>query len=174
MDKALYLALGNGFTNKRIDVNTGTKAANDGDSAQFLFLARAVLAGYTCSNVDVRSSRYDAVIDFNGHLLRVQVKGIKETSKESPILLFDEEKFIRETADDAISRLSKKDKKALLDNPDPLYHHFGYGMYIRNRYIHNKKLGVLAMDKDGLSTQIVEEVIKRLLKEGNTDRWTLG
>ena len=97
-----------------------------------------------------------------------------DLEKESPILLFDEEKFIRETASDAISRLSKKDKKALLDNPDPLYHHFGYGMYIRNRYIHNKKLGVLAMDKDGLSTQIVEEVIKRLLKEGNTDRWTLG
>ena len=76
MDKAAYLALANGFTNNRNDMDTGTKAANDGDSAQFLFLARAILAGYNCSNVDVRSSRYDAVIDYNGHLLRVQVKGI--------------------------------------------------------------------------------------------------
>ena len=80
VDKALYLALANGFTNKQIDVNTGTKVANEGDSAQFLFLARAVLAGYTCSNVDVRSSRYDAVIDYEGHLLRVQIKGISGTS----------------------------------------------------------------------------------------------
>lgn len=79
MDKAAYLALANGFTNNRIDMNTGTKAANDGDSAQFLFLARAILAGYNCSNVDVRSSRYDAVIDYDGHLLKVQVKGISGT-----------------------------------------------------------------------------------------------
>ena len=80
VEKALYLALANGFTNKRIDISTGTKMANEGDSAQFLFLARAVLAGYTCSNVDVRSSRYDAVIDYNGHLLRVQIKGISGNS----------------------------------------------------------------------------------------------
>lgn len=80
VEKALYLALANGFTKKAIDVETGTKVANEGDSAQFLFLARAILAGYTCSNVDVRSSRYDAVIDYEGHLLRVQVKGISGTT----------------------------------------------------------------------------------------------
>ena len=80
IEKALYLVLANGFINKRIDVNTGTKVANEGDSAQFLFLARAVLAGYTCSNVDVRSARYDAVIDYEGHLLRVQIKGISGPS----------------------------------------------------------------------------------------------
>lgn len=80
VEKGLYLALANGFTNRRIDISTGTKVANEGDSAQFLFLARAVLAGYNCSNVDVRSSRYDAVIDYNGHLLRVQIKGISGKS----------------------------------------------------------------------------------------------
>ena len=80
VEKAMYLALANGFTNRQIDIITGTKVANEGDSAQFLFLARAVLAGYTCSNVDVRSSRYDAIIDYNGHLLKVQVKGISGTS----------------------------------------------------------------------------------------------
>ena len=41
-----------------------------------MFLARAILAGYNCSNVDVRSSRYDAVIDYNGKLLRIQIKGV--------------------------------------------------------------------------------------------------
>lgn len=79
-DKALYLALSMGFTNRRFDINTGTKVANEGDSAQFLFLARAVLAGYTCSNVDVRSSRYDAIIDYEGKLLKVQIKGISGNS----------------------------------------------------------------------------------------------
>lgn len=54
--------------------------ANSGDSAQFLFLSRAILAGYNCSNVDVRSSRYDAIIDFQGVLLKVQVKGISDSS----------------------------------------------------------------------------------------------
>ncbi len=50
--------------------------ANAGDSAEFIFVARAILAGFNCSSVDVRSSRYDAIIDYNKKLLRVQIKGI--------------------------------------------------------------------------------------------------
>lgn len=57
-------------------VNQGTKRSNEGDAAQFLFVARAILAGFSCSNVDVRTSPYDAVIDFENYLLRVQIKGI--------------------------------------------------------------------------------------------------
>ena len=75
------------------------------------------------------------------------------------------DEFINETVEAALSELSEEDKKALLDNPDPLDHHFGYGMYIRNRYIHGKKHGLIAMDKDSLSAQIVEEIIKRLQEE---------
>ena len=41
-----------------------------------LFVARAILAGFNASNVDVRSSRYDAIVDFNDMLLRIQIKGI--------------------------------------------------------------------------------------------------
>ena len=74
--KVLYIALNNGFILNRDDAEEGIMTSNAGDSAQFLFLARAILAGYNCSNVDVRSSRYDAVIDKDGHLFRVQVKGI--------------------------------------------------------------------------------------------------
>ena len=77
----------------------------------------------------------------------------------------DPDEFINETVEAALSELSEEDKKALLDNPDPLDHHFGYGMYIRNRYIHGKKHGLIAMDKDSLSAQIVEEIIKRLQEE---------
>ncbi|EAI8238366.1 hypothetical protein CT045_06725 [Campylobacter upsaliensis] len=29
-----------------------------------------------CESVDVRSSRYDAIVDYNGTLLRIQIKGI--------------------------------------------------------------------------------------------------
>ena len=79
-EKAMYLAFRNGFTFNRNHMEDGVMAANAGDSAQFLFLARAILAGYNCSNVDVRSSRYDAVIDKNGRLFRVQVKGISNSS----------------------------------------------------------------------------------------------
>lgn len=33
-------------------------------------------AGFNASSVDVRSSRYDAIVDYNGTLLRIQIKGI--------------------------------------------------------------------------------------------------
>lgn len=70
------LALDGGYQKKKVDVSSGTRRANEGDAAQFLFLARAILSGFNCSNVDVRASSYDAVIDFDTFLLRVQVKGI--------------------------------------------------------------------------------------------------
>lgn len=80
VSKSLYMALRNGFSLNINDMESGVMTANAGDSAQFLFLARAILAGYNCSNVDVRSSRYDAVIDQQGKLFRVQIKGISDNS----------------------------------------------------------------------------------------------
>lgn len=74
--KTLYVSLKNGFTENLTNVNFGVMVANAGDASEFLFVARAILAGYNCSSVDVRSSRYDAIIDFKGTLLRVQIKGI--------------------------------------------------------------------------------------------------
>jgi hypothetical protein len=59
------------------------RVANEGDSAQFFFVARAMLAGFNCSNVDVRSSRYDAIVDFNSKLIKIQVKGITAGSNIS-------------------------------------------------------------------------------------------
>lgn len=80
IEKALYIALRNGFSLNINNVEEGVMTANAGDSAQFLFLARAILAGYNCSNVDVRSSRYDAIIDYKGRLFKIQVKGISGTT----------------------------------------------------------------------------------------------
>ena len=80
VEKALYVALRNGFSLNINNVEEGVMTANAGDSAQFLFLARAILAGYNCSNVDVRSSRYDAIIDYKGKLFKIQIKGISGTT----------------------------------------------------------------------------------------------
>ena len=76
IDKALYLASLNGFPVNINDIESGVMTANAGDSAEFIFVARAILAGFNCSSVDVRSSKYDAIIDFEQTLLRVQIKGI--------------------------------------------------------------------------------------------------
>ena len=76
IEKSLFIAMTNGFTTNINHINSGIMTANAGDSAEFIFVARAILAGFNCSSVDVRSSRYDAIIDYNNKLLRVQIKGI--------------------------------------------------------------------------------------------------
>lgn len=76
----------NGGFSQNIQFNeAGLKNANEGDSSQFLFVSRAILAGFNCSNVDLRSSKYDAVIDYNGEILRVQVKGRKSERDSIPL-----------------------------------------------------------------------------------------
>jgi len=76
IEKSLYIAMTNGFSTNINHIESGVMTANAGDSAEFIFVARAILAGFNCSSVDVRSSRYDAIIDYNDKLLRVQIKGI--------------------------------------------------------------------------------------------------
>lgn len=83
LEKQYDFIFTNGFPSNILNINTGVMTANAGDSAQFLFLARAILAGYNCSNVDVRSSRYDAVVDFNNVLLRIQIKGVSSSNSIS-------------------------------------------------------------------------------------------
>jgi len=78
--KSTILLRQNGFSNNIVNVESGVQTANAGDSAQFLFVSRAILAGFNCSNVDVRSSRYDAVIDYKGLIFKVQIKGISGTT----------------------------------------------------------------------------------------------
>ena len=80
----LFFSLQRGFPVNIENINSGVMVANAGDSHQFLFLARAILAGFNCSNVDVRSSRYDAIVDYKDQLFKVQIKGIQsDTSRIS-------------------------------------------------------------------------------------------
>ncbi|HIP62410.1 MAG TPA: hypothetical protein EYG98_07610 [Sulfurovum sp.] len=76
LEKSLYITMTNGFPVNINNIKTGVMTANAGDSAEFIFVARAILAGFNCSSVDVRSSRYDAIIDYDNKLLRVQIKGM--------------------------------------------------------------------------------------------------
>ncbi len=76
LQKSLYIALNNGWSTNINHINSGIMTANAGDSAEFIFVARAILAGFNASSVDVRSSRYDAIVDYEGRLLRIQIKGI--------------------------------------------------------------------------------------------------
>lgn len=77
-----YWLLNMGFSQNITNEVKGQDIANQGDSAQFIFVGRAILAGFNCSNVDVRSSSYDAIIstpNSNGkasNLKTVQIKGI--------------------------------------------------------------------------------------------------
>ena len=78
LKRFLPLILTNGFAKNMTNVDSGIMVANAGDSAQFLFIARSILAGFDSSNVDVRSSRYDCIVDYKGEIFKVQVKGISD------------------------------------------------------------------------------------------------
>lgn len=78
ISRFLPLILSNGFPANITNVDSGIMVANAGDSAQFIFIARAILAGFDSSNVDVRSSRYDCIVDYKKRIFRVQVKGISQ------------------------------------------------------------------------------------------------
>ena len=46
------------------------------------------------------------------------------------------EEFIRDVAYDCFDNMSDKNKKCIIDNPYTFDYHFGYALYIRNKYIH--------------------------------------
>ena len=56
-----------------------------------------------------------------------------------------------------------------MENPHPVMHHFGYGMYIRNRYIHGKHLGFEFSNPDELSWKVIEKIIRRIHEENGKD-----
>lgn len=84
--QSMYWMLNMGFGQNLTNEIKGQDVANAGDSAQLFFVGRAILAGFNCSNVDVRSSSYDAIISrpnstgSASNLKTVQIKGIKPGS----------------------------------------------------------------------------------------------
>ena len=76
----LFHILNNGFPINIQGINSGIMNSNAGDSGEHFFVARAILAGFDASVVDVRTSSYDAIIDINGRLLKVQIKSFDSDS----------------------------------------------------------------------------------------------
>lgn len=75
IEQFLPYILRDGFDQDFVGLEIGTNSSNEGDGAEHLFVAKAMIAGFNCSVVDIASSKYDAVIeDKNGDLLKVQVK----------------------------------------------------------------------------------------------------
>ncbi len=57
----------------------GINNSNQGTGAEHIFVAKAMIAGFNASKVDVGSSGYDAIIeDKSGKLLKVQVKSFSD------------------------------------------------------------------------------------------------
>jgi len=79
----------------------------------------------------------------------------------------DEKAFIEDVARKCVASLSEKDKQAFRDDPDPINYHFGYGMYIRNKYIHGKAFpnNLFLLDADGVSQRILERIIEIVNEE---------
>jgi hypothetical protein len=51
-------------------------------------------------------------------------------------------------------------KRELIGDPDTDDFHFGYGMYIRNHYIHNKEVPFFFIHPDDLSHEIIVRIIE--------------
>ena len=78
--------------------------------------------------------------------------------------------FIESVAKDVIMGLKEEDKEYMRNNPDPSMYHFTLGMYIRNKYIHGKKLPFMVLQADDLSGEIIRLIIKKLTsKAPDTD-----
>ena len=81
LPNSIYFALNAGFFKNLINVKPGEDSTYFGQAAQFLFLARALRAGYNASNVDLPSSKYDAILDTgNNEIVTIQIKGTETTT----------------------------------------------------------------------------------------------
>ena len=79
--------------------------------------------------------------------------------------MLSEDRFIEDVVQDVLHQLTEKDKRYLLANPNPIDHHFGLGLYIRNKYIHGKNHRFGLIRPDNLSSKIVGRLIEMVRKE---------
>ena len=77
-------------------------------------------------------------------------------------LFFDYDEKVNEIAKKEVEKMSDKDKEYYLSHSDYDEHHFDYGMYLRNKYIHGK---LIVPMPDSMSADIFEAIIVLLKKE---------
>jgi hypothetical protein len=86
---------------------------------------------------------------------------VKKRNKRELLTDEDYAKAVMDIAKKEVRKMSNEDKEFYLNHPDYTEHHFEYGMYLRNRYIHGKYEHVIA---DNMSDDIFETIIKLLRK----------
>ena len=75
-------------------------------------------------------------------------------------IIEDKDEFVDRVARDCIAEMTEEEKVHFVGNPNPYEFHFGYGMYIRNKYIHGKNLGFFYGMADDLSHEIIVKIIE--------------
>lgn len=75
------------------------------------------------------------------------------------------EEFIRDVAYDCVDNMSDKNKNSIIDNPYTFDYHFGYALYIRNKYIHRRDLSGLGWntEADYISSRIMKYIFSILI-----------
>ena len=79
--------------------------------------------------------------------------------------------IIKKVAAECVDEMSDSDREFIRMNPHPSKYHFGYGMYIRNKYGPRFEEAGLAyyLCRDNMSRLVLEEIIKILLPEEKAD-----
>jgi hypothetical protein len=68
------------FTRNLLGVDDGIYRSMEGNADEMIIVGKLIKMGFNCSRVDVTNSKYDAVIDRDGKLLRVQIKATSTNS----------------------------------------------------------------------------------------------
>lgn len=110
-----------------------------------------------------RSNKYDAPFMNMDRETAEKVANQNSPAERRMIINGDDyyNRIVREIAEEEVNSMSDEDKEYYLEHSDYNEHHFGYGMYLRNNYIHGK---IDVLSPDDMSGDIFEEIIKLLNK----------
>ena len=94
------------------------------------------------------------IAEIEAYYTRIE-EAVKAAKKEH-------EDFVDRVAKDALQNLDEKEKEYIFLHPDSFTHHFGLGMWIRNKYIHGTKYDYY-WHPDDLSGEIMERIASLLI-----------
>ena len=85
------------------------------------------------------------------------VSAVRQHISDEDISEYLEEKWCLDIAIDCVRGMSEDDRNYIRDNMDASKYHMGYGMYIRNQYIHSAKQHEY-FDADGFSGHVMNMI----------------
>lgn len=75
------------------------------------------------------------------------------------------DEFVDSVAKVVLEGLSDEEKSYIYDYPDSTTHHFGIGLWIRNKYIHNQDLDFAVGHPDDLSSEITSRLSSLIIED---------